>query len=104
VHQAYKEAIVAAGAGGTILTPRPPRANSRSLRTPYSEELKASGSERGPISNVIETLYVGGDVDNSAGAAGETAGLIHQIKPVAEIVEETMRGFWRQIDRLAALG
>lgn len=103
VHPAYKEAIVAAGAAGTILTPRPPRANSRSLRTPHALELKAKGEARGPISSIIETLYVGGDVDNSAGAAGETAGLIHEIKPVAEIVEGTMRGFWREIDRLAAL-
>ena len=103
VHPAYKEAIVAAGAAGTILTPRPPRANSRSLRTPYAEGVKASGQERGPIGSVIESLYIGGDVDNSAGAAGETAGLIHEIKPVAEIVEETMRGFWREVDRLAAL-
>ncbi len=103
VHQNYKDAIVAAGPSGTILTPRPPRAFGRSLRSPHTEELRATGSDRGPISNVIDSLYVGGDVVNSSGAAGESAGLIHEVKTVGDIVEGTMRGFWLEIDRLAAL-
>ena len=44
-----------------------------------------------------------GDVDNTSGAAGESAGLIHEIKPVKQIVDDTIAGFWREIDRLAAL-
>jgi hypothetical protein len=48
-------------------------------------------------------LHVQGDVDNTSGAAGESAGLIHEIKSVQQIVDETIAGFWREIDRLAAL-
>ena len=39
----------------------------------------------------------------TSGAAGESAGLIHEIKSVRQIVDETIAGFWREIDRLAAL-
>ena len=52
---------------------------------------------------MLDRLYVRGDVENTSGAAGESAGLIHEIKPVKQIVEETIAGFWREIDRLAAL-
>ena len=48
-------------------------------------------------------LYVQGDVDNTSGAAGESAGLIHELKSVQQIVDETIAGFWREIDRLARL-
>jgi enoyl-[acyl-carrier protein] reductase II len=37
------------------------------------------------------------------GSAGESAGLIHEVKSCAEIIEDTVSGFWREIDRLAAL-
>jgi enoyl-[acyl-carrier protein] reductase II len=103
VHAAYKEAIVSASPGGTILTPQPPRANKRTLRTPFSERLNAENQAIGPISDVIQSLYVNGDVINSAGSAGETVGLIHEIKSAADIVTDTMRGFWKEVDRLAAL-
>jgi enoyl-[acyl-carrier protein] reductase II len=48
-------------------------------------------------------LYVNGDVDNTSGAAGESAGLIHEIKSVRQIVDDTVASFWREIDRLARL-
>ena len=48
-------------------------------------------------------LYVNGDVENTSGAAGESAGLIHEQKSVQQIVHETIAGFWREIDRLATL-
>jgi hypothetical protein len=37
------------------------------------------------------------------GAAGESAGLFHDVKPVAAIVADTVAGFWRELDRLAAM-
>jgi enoyl-[acyl-carrier protein] reductase II len=104
VHQAYKDAIVAAPLAGTMLLPRPPRANSRTLRTRHALEVKAAGGDHAALGNVIETLYIGGDVDGSAGAAGESSGLINEIKPVADIVRDTMSGFWREVERMAAPG
>jgi enoyl-[acyl-carrier protein] reductase II len=103
VHANYKNAIVAAPITGTIMTDNPPRARSRGLRTPYSVGVAEGTRERHARNITLEALYVNGDVENTSGAAGESAGLIHEIKPVRQIVDETIKGFWREIDRLAAL-
>lgn len=103
VHVNYKQAIVDAPITGTIMTDNPPRARSRGLKTPYSVAVAEGTRERALRSSTIELLYVQGDVENTSGAAGESAGLIHEIKPVQRIVEETIQGFWREIDRLAGL-
>ena len=103
VHQNYKDAIVAAGVDGTIMVPRPPRAKLRALKTPASVALAAGETAAGPMGSVIDALYVGGDVDGTAGSAGQGSALIHEVKPVATIIDDTMSGFWREIDRLAAL-
>ena len=103
VHTNYKNAIVGAPITGTLLMDNPPRARSRGLRTPYATEVNEGTRERLPRSATLDLLYVQGDVDNTSGAAGESAGLIHEIKPVRQIIDETIAGFWREIDRLASL-
>jgi len=109
VHRNYKDAIVAASVDGTMLLPRPPRAKFRTLRTPAAMDFAAAlanpQSERAParLGNVIEGLYIGGDVDNTMGTAGQSAALVHEIKPVKAIIEDTVAGFWRELDRLAAM-
>jgi enoyl-[acyl-carrier protein] reductase II len=103
VHPNYKNAIVAAGLDGTIMLPRPPRAKMRTLRTPAALDLATGIEAPGRMGSVIDQLYVNGDVENTAGSAGMSSALIHGIKPAKEIIEETMSGFWREIDRLAAL-
>jgi enoyl-[acyl-carrier protein] reductase II len=103
VHQNYKQAIVDAPITGTILTDNPPRARSRGLRTPYAEGVKEGIRERHQGRATLDLLYVNGDVENTSGSAGESAGLIHEIKPVRQIIDDTIAGFWREIDRLAAL-
>jgi len=103
VHVNYKNAIVDAPITGTILTDNPPRARSRGLRTPYSIEVSGGTRERLPPKATLDMLYVDGDVENTSGSAGESAGLIHEIKSVRQIIDDTIAGFWREIDRLAAL-
>ena len=103
VHPNYKQAIVAAPITGTSLTDNPPRARSRGLRTPYADRGREGKRERLPRNATLDMLYVNGDVDNTSGAAGESAGLIHEIKSVRQIVDDTIEGFWREIDRLARL-
>lgn len=103
VHPNYKNAIVAAGVDGTIMLPRPPRAKMRTLRTPAALDMVEGLETQGRLGSVIDALYIGGDVDNTAGSAGLSSALIHEVKPVQAIVEDTMAGFWREIDRLAGL-
>tara|TARA_Y100001934_G_scaffold279684_1_gene384215 strand:+ start:633 stop:1589 length:957 start_codon:yes stop_codon:yes gene_type:complete len=103
VHPNYKNAIVEAGVDGTILLPRPPRAKYRTLKTPAALEVQENPDNPPRLSNAIDALYIGGDVENTTGTAGQSAALVHEIKPVSAIIEETVSGFWREIDRLAAM-
>ncbi len=103
VHANYKQAIVDAPITGTTLMENPPRARSRGLKTPYAVAVAEGTRERLPRDAVLDRLYVQGDVENTSGAAGESAGLIHDIKPVKQIVDDTIAGFWREIDRLSRL-
>ncbi len=65
-----------------MLTDNPPRARSRGLRTPYAEAVKDGTRERHQGRATLDLLYVNGDVENTSGSAGESAGLIHEIKSV----------------------
>ena len=103
VHPNYKNAIVEAGVDGTILLPRPPRAKYRTLKTPAALEVQENPDNPPRLSNAIDALYIGGDVESTTGTAGQSAALVHEIKPVSAIIEETVSGFWREIDRLAAM-
>jgi len=66
-------------------------------------EVAEGKRERLPRNATLDMLYVNGDVDNTSGAAGESAGLIHELKSVRQIIDDTIASFWREIDRLAAL-
>jgi enoyl-[acyl-carrier protein] reductase II len=103
VHDAYKAAIVAAASNGTLPVPQPPRAVIRVLRSPLSELVHAGEATRSATRNTIEALYIDGDTETTMGTAGESAGLIHAVKPVADIVNDTVAGFWWELDRLAAM-
>ncbi|MET0182673.1 MAG: nitronate monooxygenase [Caulobacterales bacterium] len=103
VHLNYKEAIVRAGLDGTVVMNRPPRAKFRTLKT-KATLAALEGDRSGPKpGSLIDALYIGGDVENTMGTAGQSSALIHQILPVTDIIENTVAGFWREIDRLAAL-
>jgi enoyl-[acyl-carrier protein] reductase II len=108
VHQNYKNAILDASVNGTLLLPQPPRAKYRTLRTPAAEEYAqamANPSDNSParLGSVVDALYIGGDVENTMGAAGQSSALIHEVKSVKDIIDDTVAGFWREIDRLAAM-
>ncbi|MGE0387041.1 MAG: NAD(P)H-dependent flavin oxidoreductase [Gammaproteobacteria bacterium] len=103
VHPNYKDAIVRAGAEGTMLMPQPPRAKFRTLKTPAALAMARGEGTGKPLHSAIQSLYVEGDVDNSMGTAGQSSALIHEIKSVQSIIDDTVAGFWREIDRLAAL-
>jgi enoyl-[acyl-carrier protein] reductase II len=105
VHPNYKAAIVNAPVTGTQMALRPPRAKHRVLHNERSRSADAAsaGVYGEQHANVIADLYIGGDAANIQGSAGETAGLIHEVKGVTDIIDATVNGFWREIDRLAGL-
>ena len=93
VHRNYKQAIVDAPDTGTVMLNRKGTPCMRALKTQLSVALEATGiADRSTLKSVKE-VYFGGDMEASVALAGQTAGLIHEVLPVAEIVQKTVEGF-----------
>jgi enoyl-[acyl-carrier protein] reductase II len=102
VHDNYKQGIVDASVSGSIAVPMGGRAVAHVLRTELSEAM-ARGEAPSGLGSALKDLYVDGRLDLAVGSAGESAGLVNAVEPVAAIIDRTIAGFWREIDRLAAL-
>jgi enoyl-[acyl-carrier protein] reductase II len=104
IHANYKQAIVDSPDTLRIYYGRPGIA-MRVARTEFSE--KVARGEIDPAGNPYGgpaiQLYRDGRTDIVMAGAGETTSLIYGVKPVAEIINETVAGFWREIERLAGL-
>jgi enoyl-[acyl-carrier protein] reductase II len=90
IHTKWKEAIVACGDGGTTLLP----IGKMSTRIIISPKLKvAMQNPRFDISQMYdfgnyEKAFETGDFDLFPAGAGQVSALIHDIKPVGEIISE----------------
>ena len=51
----------------------------------------------------IRSVYFDGDMEAAPALAGQTAGLIGAVKPVREIIEETIAEFFAIVGRLGNL-
>ncbi len=103
VHDNYKQGIAGAASNGSLAVPMGARAVIRVLRGPLSEAIARGEPDAVPAPDSIQALYVDGRLDVALGSAGESAGLIRAVKPVAAIIDDTVAGFWREIERLASL-
>lgn len=95
VHQNWKDAIVTARETDTVFLNRfGPGPALRAIRTE-----KTSAFERTPPENImaefarVSELYFGGDLECSIALTGQVAGRIDKVKPVAEIIAETVAEF-----------
>ena len=122
-HPMYKQKVLEAGEDETVRTTLFgggwPNAPHRVLRTPFVEQWlaqEARGSEQRPDEPVIgETTFGGqripvqrfmglpataeatGDIESMALLAGQGVGLVREMKPAAEIVQELVEGARRII-------
>jgi enoyl-[acyl-carrier protein] reductase II len=104
LHRGFKEALAAAEQI-YYLDYGPPETVMLAVRNEYSErilsgEIQPNGN---PYFGDPRTCFWEGRTDLAVVGAGESATLFDAIKPVAEIIEETVAGFWAEIDRLASL-
>jgi len=101
VHQNWKQSIIDAAETDTIFLNRKFGPGLRALRTEHTEALEYSDSNvMGEFGNAMD-LYFGGDMNASIALSGQVAGRIDEVKPVAQILEETSTGFFESVDRLA---
>lgn len=102
VHANWKNAIVEAAETGTVIL-RPEGAPAlRALRTERTNRLEAGeGHAMADLGNGQHQVYFEGDLEAGVALTGQVAGRIESVKPVAQIIEETVREFAETIDRLA---
>ena len=103
VHDNYKQLVVESAETGTVFLNRFHKPSFRVLATPYSEEREQS-NEQVPMATLdgLFELYFGGNLDAAFAFGGQVAGRIDEVKPVAEIIEETMAEFHATLQSLAA--
>jgi enoyl-[acyl-carrier protein] reductase II len=95
VHQNWKNAIIEAEETSTVFLNRfGPGPALRALRTEKTTRL-----EKEPPPNVMSEfgtatdLYFGGDMEASIALSGQVAGRIDSVKPVTQIIKETVDEF-----------
>jgi enoyl-[acyl-carrier protein] reductase II len=104
-HDNYKQAVVGAEQlinvdMGLTITPI-----MRAVRAPFAEALARgeAGHKKNPYAGDIMKLMLEGQTDQALVACGESAVLIDEVKPIADIVRDTASEFWKVIDRLSDL-
>jgi enoyl-[acyl-carrier protein] reductase II len=103
VHANYKQAIVAADATGTWMLNRKSSPCIRALKTGFTQEIHDAGLMPADAFKGIQQVYFGGEMDAAPALAGQSAGLIHEVLPVAQIIEQTVAQFQAINARLGAM-
>ena len=103
VHENWKHAIVAAAETDTVFLNRFSRPGLRALRTNKTTELERAEHVGMDVFGQVMDLYFGGDMEASIALCGQVAGRIEEIKPVKQIIDETIAGFEETIGRLSNL-
>ena len=93
VHANWKDAIVAAKETDTVFLNRFSRPGLRALRTHNSERLEREEHVGFDVFARAMDLYFGGDMEAAIALGGQVVGRIDAVKPVAQIIDETVAGF-----------
>lgn len=102
VHDNWKRAIVDAAETDTVFLNRFSRPGLRALRTERSSRLERDEHvDLSEFGNVAD-LYFGGDMEAAIALAGQVAGRIDSVRPVADILYDTVREFRYVAASLAA--
>ena len=103
VHENYKTAIKEADLTGTWILNKKGRPCVRALKTDFTSEIFAKGVMDMSAMKEIKTLYFGGDMNAAPALAGQSVGLIDTVKPVADIIADTIEEFNQQCQNMARL-
>lgn len=102
VHANWKDAIVNADATDTVFLNRQgPGPALRALRTERTSRIEKEGSPNifGEFAKT-QDVYFGGDLEAGIALTGQVAGRIKEVKPVAQIFEETLEEYHRVVSAL----
>ncbi|MDP4788821.1 MAG: nitronate monooxygenase [Haliea sp.] len=103
VHDNWKQAILAAKETDTVFLNQSSRPALRALRTERTAQLLPLGSFNAMEHFTgVRELYFGGDMEAAIPLSGQVVGRIDAIQSAAEIVQETMQGFYHAVQSLAS--
>jgi enoyl-[acyl-carrier protein] reductase II len=102
VHQNWKDAIVNAAETDTVFLNRFAKPGLRALRTERSSRLEKEDVVNMAEFGTAKDLYFGGDMEASLALGGQVMGRIDSVRPVAEIIEETVEEFLRIVGDLSS--
>jgi enoyl-[acyl-carrier protein] reductase II len=89
VHDAWKQAVVAAAETDTVVVNRYAKPAMRTLRTARSAEAERAAVVASLDLDGVARLYFGGDMVAAYAMSGQVAGRIESVEPVADILRST---------------
>lgn len=101
IHDGWKNAIVSAAETDTVFI-RPENGPAlRALRSERTERLAASGGNAmQDLVTGMKAVYFEGKIEEGVALTGEVAGRIEEIRPVADIIADTIREFSEAASKL----
>ena len=103
VHDHYKQAIVSAEVTGTWVLNTKATPCIRALKTARTAAMHETGLMGADAFNGIQQVYFGGDMEAAPALAGQSAGLIHEVRTVQQIIDDTVAGFHAINARMGAM-
>ena len=102
IHDNYKQALLKARDSDTLVTGHSVGGPVRVLRNKMAREYIRQ-EQQGATLEMLEKLTLGGlrravlegDVETGSVMCGQVAGMLHEVKPVAQILAEMVEGGWR---------
>ena len=103
VHMNFKQAICDGAETDTVFLNRHHRPGLRVIRTQKTEALERQEQvPMGEFGKILD-LYFGGDMEASIALSGQVIGRIDSVRPVRDVLHETMREFREVVQSLGAL-
>jgi enoyl-[acyl-carrier protein] reductase II len=103
VHANFKNAIVAAEATGTWMLNKKATPCIRALKSQRTAAIHEAGLMPADTFAGIQQVYFGGDMEAAPALAGQSAGLIHGVLTVQQIIDETVAQFHAISARMGAM-
>ena len=93
VHNNFKNKIIDSGIDGTMVLNKKSKPVIRALKTDLTNDINERGIMDMSAMMKIKELYFGGDMEAAPALSGQSSGLINEVKPVKQIIDEIIDEF-----------
>ena len=93
VHRNFKDKIIDSGIDGTLILNKSSKPVIRALKSDLTTNIDQKGEMDMSAMMNIQNLYFDGDMEAAPALSGQSTGLISEIKPVKQIIEEIINEF-----------